>query len=89
MAESKKYSTSNWEDEDDLTPDMSAPYWVERLETATLTRGCPKLEKPKVSMTIRFDADVLARFRVGGACWQSRINAALRQWLAETVRRPE
>ena len=83
MTESKQNITGNWEDEDDIIPDMSAPYWVERFSKATLTRGRPKLETPKVSTTIRFDADVLARFRAGGAGWQSRINAALRQWLEE------
>lgn len=83
MTESKKNTTANREDEDDIIPDMSAPYWVERFSKATLTRGRPKLEQPKVSTTIRFDADVLARFRAGGAGWQSRINAALRQWLDE------
>lgn len=83
MTESKQNTTSNWEDEDDIIPDMTAPYWVDRFSKATLTRGRPKLEAPKISTTIRLDADVLARFRAGGAGWQSRINAALRQWLEE------
>ena len=83
MSENKQNTSSYLEDKDDIIPDMSAPFWVERFEKATLTRGRPKLEKPKVSTTIRFDADVLARFRAGGAGWQSRINAALRQWLDE------
>jgi len=83
MTESKKNTPNNWEDEDDVIPDMSDPYWVERFAKATLARGRPRLEAPKVSTTIRFDADVLARFRAGGGGWQSRINAALRQWLDE------
>ena len=83
MSESSKNTSNSWEDEDDIIPDMSDPYWVSRFEKATLTRGRPKLETPKVSTTIRFDADVLARFRAGGAGWQSRINDALRQWLSE------
>lgn len=35
----------------------------------------------KTSTTIRFDRDVLEAFRRGGPGWQSRINAALRDWL--------
>lgn len=35
----------------------------------------------KESTTIRFDRDVLDAFRRGGPGWQSRINAALREWL--------
>ena len=43
-------------------------------------RGRP-LGSNKVSTTIRFDADVLNAFRSRGPGWQSRINAALREWL--------
>lgn len=35
----------------------------------------------KTSTTIRFDRDMLEAFRRGGPGWQSRINAALRDWL--------
>ncbi len=35
----------------------------------------------KESTTIRIDQDVLEAFRAGGAGWQSRMNAALREWL--------
>ena len=81
MSESKKSTAKDWDA--DEAPDMSDPYWLARLDKAVLHRGRPKLETPKVSTTIRFDADVLARFRAGGAGWQSRINDALRQWLSE------
>ena len=81
MNESKKSTDQDW-DEDDA-PDLSEPFWLERLDKAVLHRGRPKSDTPKVSTTIRFDADVLARFRAGGAGWQSRINDALREWLTE------
>jgi uncharacterized protein (DUF4415 family) len=71
----------DWKDDD--AADMSDPCRLARLDKAVIQRGRPKLEAPKVSTTIRFDADVLARFRAGGGGWQSRINAALRQWLDE------
>ncbi|MCA0212847.1 MAG: BrnA antitoxin family protein [Proteobacteria bacterium] len=35
----------------------------------------------KESTTIRIDQDVLASFRASGPGWQSRMNAALRDWL--------
>jgi uncharacterized protein (DUF4415 family) len=83
MTESKRNTASNWEDEDDIIPDLTDPYWAEKFAKAKVTRGRPKIDAPKVTTTIRFDADILARFRAGGAGWQSRINAALRQWLNE------
>ncbi|MBF0152370.1 MAG: BrnA antitoxin family protein [Magnetococcales bacterium] len=35
----------------------------------------------KVSTTVRFDADVITAFRATGKGWQTRMNAALRDWL--------
>jgi uncharacterized protein (DUF4415 family) len=43
-------------------------------------RGRP-VGSEKESTTIRFDRDVLAAFRAAGPGWQTRINAALRDWL--------
>ena len=37
--------------------------------------------KPKVSTTIRLSADVSAAFRATGDGWQTRIDAALKDWL--------
>ncbi len=42
MSQSKRSTTGNWEDEDDIIPDMSDPYWVERISKATISRGYPK-----------------------------------------------
>jgi uncharacterized protein (DUF4415 family) len=44
-------------------------------------RGRPKAEETKVFTAIRLDADLLAAFKAGGKGWQTRINAALRDWL--------
>lgn len=35
----------------------------------------------KVPTTIRFDQEVLAAFRATGSGWQTRMNAALKDWL--------
>ena len=83
MTGNKKNIVSDWEDKDDVIPDMTAPYWADRLAKTPVSRGRPKIPSPKISTTIRFDADILARFRAGGAGWQSRINNALREWLDE------
>ncbi len=45
-------------------------------------RGRPRSESPKVAVTIRYDADVIARFRASGDGWQTRMNTALIDWLA-------
>lgn len=45
-------------------------------------RGRPRAEHPKVPISIRLSEEVLARFRASGPGWQSRIDAALKEWLA-------
>ncbi|MGY0613177.1 MULTISPECIES: BrnA antitoxin family protein [unclassified Luteimonas] len=37
--------------------------------------------------TIRFDKDVLEAFKADGPGWQSRMNAALREWLGKHPQR--
>jgi uncharacterized protein (DUF4415 family) len=46
-------------------------------------RGRPKLERPKVSLTVRYDADVVDAFKATGDGWQTRMNDALREWLSK------
>ena len=41
-------------------------------------RGRPPSENPKVSVTMRLDADVVAWLRDSGPGWQTRVNDALR-----------
>jgi uncharacterized protein (DUF4415 family) len=41
--------------------------------------GRPKSETPKQAISIRLDAEVIARFRATGDGWQSRMNEALRK----------
>lgn len=72
----KKPSTA--EEFDDDLPDMSAPEWRAIIDATPVSRGRPRLPQPKVSTTIRLDADVLEKFRATGPGWQSRINAVLK-----------
>ncbi len=69
-----------WEDPDEA-PDLSQPEWAEKLARTPVQRGRPPKSRRKVSTTIRLDPDVMEAFRAGGEGWQSRINAALREWL--------
>lgn len=41
--------------------------------------GRPVLEQPKVPMTMRVDADVLAAIKASGTGWQTRVNQVLRE----------
>lgn len=50
------------------------------IETLCRTRGKNK-NATKEQVAIRFDADVLAAFRAKGAGWQTRMNAALKDWI--------
>lgn len=44
-------------------------------------RGRPAAILPKVPVNVRLDADVVAAFRATGSGWQTRLNAALKDWL--------
>ena len=46
-------------------------------------RGRPKAATTKVFTAIRLDADLLKAFKSTGKGWQTRMNAALRQYLEE------
>ena len=75
-------------------PDNNNPEWtLQDLQLATQFSGLPaplqaKLSgrgpqkaPPKISTTIRLSPDVLQAFRAAGDGWQTRIDAALKDWL--------
>jgi uncharacterized protein (DUF4415 family) len=82
MTANKPFTDRDWVDLDDA-PDLSTPEWRAVLEATPVTRGRPKSERPKVSTTIRLDADVLESFKSGGRGWQSRINEILRSAISK------
>ena len=43
--------------------------------------GRPKSDNPKIATTVRLDADVLSAFKATGKGWQTRMNAALRDYV--------
>ena len=52
--------------------------------TAKVVRkpGRPKAETTKVPIAIRLSPDVVEYFKATGAGWQSRIDAALHEWMS-------
>ena len=72
------YWNAESEPDDDI-PDLSTPEWSERFAKATVQRGRPRVANPKISISLRLDADLLERFRATGKGWQGRMNEALRR----------
>jgi uncharacterized protein (DUF4415 family) len=85
MTEKKHVSkTDDWDP--DTAPELTEA-WFEQANVYNgdklISRGRPKLETPKISTTLRLDADVIAQFKAKGPRWQTRINEALREWLKQ------
>jgi len=91
MMEKQDGGSSTWKDPDDA-PELTDAFF----EQATLYdgakvigRGRPKAASPKTQVTLRLDADVLTGLRATGPGWQTRANAALKQWLTNQTHRRE
>ena len=50
--------------------------------------GRPKAEVTKERITIRLSRDVVTQFRATGVGWQTRMDSALRQYIAEHPTKP-
>ncbi len=50
-----------------------------------LSRGRPRAAQPKISISLRFDADVLQGMKSTGPGWQTRINKVMREWVLTHV----
>lgn len=69
-----------WDGKDENERPLTREEMQAGIEAYRKQRGRP-VGSDKESTTIRFDHDILAAFRAGGPGWQTRMNAALRQWL--------
>ncbi|MCK0507370.1 BrnA antitoxin family protein [Aromatoleum anaerobium] len=96
MNANKHATPTEWVDPDDApeltdeffekaTPMIGGqPVTLEQAKAAftqALGRGRPKIESPKVALTVRYDADIVEAFKATGKGWQTRMNAALKDWL--------
>ncbi|MBK8434089.1 MAG: BrnA antitoxin family protein [Chloroflexi bacterium] len=50
--------------------------------------GRPRADVTKERITIRLSRDVVEQFRATGTGWQTRIDAALREWLSHNSPEP-
>lgn len=69
-----------WDGRHDDERPLSREEMQAGVEAYRSQRGRPA-GSDKESTTIRIDRDILAAFRAGGPGWQTRMNAALRDWL--------
>jgi uncharacterized protein (DUF4415 family) len=84
------YSQADWDEVSD-NPELTAediaqarpfaevfPDFYEQIMRRRGEQAAPT----KVSTTIRLSREVIEHFRAGGKGWQSRIDAALKDWIA-------
>ncbi len=63
----------------EVLPEVVAAYKAGKLKR----RGRPRKANPKVSVHIRFSPEVVAHFKATGKGWQTRMDEALKEWIAE------
>jgi uncharacterized protein (DUF4415 family) len=51
----------------------------EAIKAFARARGRPRIESPKVAVSLRLDPDVLAYFKAKGPGWRRLVNEALRK----------
>jgi uncharacterized protein (DUF4415 family) len=76
-----------WVDPDDA-PELDEDFFIhaDLYHGETLIRrGRPRKPKPKVPVSIRLSPEVVEAFKADGAGWQTRIDEALKEWLAKKV----
>ncbi len=67
--------------EDEDSPDASAEMRA-HLDQLKRKRGRPPVSgEPKIAIAFRCDPHILSAFRASGPGWQTRMNAALADWL--------
>ena len=81
MDENKSFTAPDFDRDD--APDLSRDGWPEKFAKTTVRRGRPPVARPKVATTIRLSAEVMDYFKAGGRGWQTRIDAALRDWIGK------
>lgn len=83
MNANKHNTEADWVDPDDA-PELTDAFFKHADEfkgDKLVRRGRPKADVVRERITIRLEADVLAKFKASGPGWQTRMNAALADWL--------
>jgi uncharacterized protein (DUF4415 family) len=83
MNGNKHATPTEWIDPDDA-PELTDEFFEQADEYVgdkLVRRGRPRAETHKLALTVRYDADVVEAFKATGKGWQTRMNAALRDWL--------
>ena len=82
--DTSKAESSAWVDPDDA-PELDEDFFVhaDLYHGETLIRrGRPRKARPKEAVSIRLSPEVVEAFRAEGPGWQTRIDEALKDWLA-------
>ena len=83
MNANKHATPTEWIDADDA-PELTDQFFEradEYVGDKLVRRGRPRTDSPKVALTVRYDAEVVEAFKATGKGWQTRMNAALKDWL--------
>lgn len=70
-----------------VDPSMFKPMASLPASLQAKLRGRPKAALVKERITIRLSPDVVQQFRATGSGWQTRVDAALREWLSNQASR--
>ena len=65
----------------EVLPEVVAAYKAGQLKLPR--RGRPRKANPKVQVSIRYSPEVIAHFKATGRGWQTRMDEALKEWIAE------
>lgn len=83
MSENKDATPTAWVDPDDA-PELTDEFF-EHADLydgdKLIRRGRPGAKTPKQALTVRYDVEIIEAFKATGRGWQTRMNAALKDWL--------
>ncbi len=72
---------NEWTDPDDAPPLGDAFFDAAEIRQGSrlVRRGRPRLDSPKLQVTLRLDRDLVDHFKSAGPGWQTRLNDSLRE----------
>nr|VFK52353.1 MAG: Uncharacterized conserved protein, DUF4415 family [Candidatus Kentron sp. TC]VFK64881.1 MAG: Uncharacterized conserved protein, DUF4415 family [Candidatus Kentron sp. TC] len=85
MNENRHATSIGWIDPDDA-PELTDEFFEiadEYVGEKSIRRDRPLKAEPKQPISIRLSSEVVEYFRTTGKGWQTRIDGALKEWIAE------